>query len=679
MKTKSFFILLVACCLTVNCIFVKRDNPYDPDGTNYDKRKANHAPEFWFTVPSDTTNTQADSSITVRWDYKDEDNDECFVDLYYSKNTDIDSIKLITEGIKAIDKAYKWNCIDVPEGSYYLYAEIDDQVSAIKKKSIQKEIMLKEISKIKLLTNINKVGKKHKKMVLVGVFSKGKVEISHNASFSISFLNPPKDGSYGSEIFPIIWEFSNPDSIKDVKVDFYYDTDKDDTDMTLIAEGIEASTELYNWDCDSIPNGAYYIYAYVYDEGSIMKGQSRRLAMKRPHKKLSNFNRIRITPKSRLSIVGDSEREFTTYSDSTVTILHPKWDFKVDPGEKIIGSPLLSEINKRLYIFTQSSSGFIYVFNRGSRQREARIPVNGVLLEPCYPCIDQSGALFVSTRDKGLVRYDSDLSESWTTKDVCTTNPTMHNDMIYLGTLEGSKAFRKDGTLVSTISTTLKGKFQPSIIAITDRSHYIFFPHNEKLLVATNIDDRITVLHVGDIGCSWEKTTSVRSDYGSYAIPGDDSYFYVYDCFPGDRTRQVRISDDNSTSYFAFGIPIIMNRYIYVGDRSAKKLLEINPFNSYKATEKMDFGEGATDIESWVISTNDEHAYIVLDLGFVIESSDSDHNVWITPSMVMFQPSVMDREIFISLEKRIVVYDVKTQGKWPMFQYNNERTGDCLR
>ena len=85
------------------------------------------APQIAVTAPS-ANGAQADQSFTITWTDDDPDSD-AVIALYYDIDDSGQDGVLIASNISEDDEtdSYRWNCSAVPEGSYYLYAKIEDQ------------------------------------------------------------------------------------------------------------------------------------------------------------------------------------------------------------------------------------------------------------------------------------------------------------------------------------------------------------------------------------------------------------------------------------------------------------------------------------------------------------------------------------------------------------------------
>ena len=94
--------------------------------------------------------------------------------------------------------------------------------------------------------------------------SSGQIEDGHRAP-TITVTAPSKQGTEADRSFTITWTDSDPDS--DALITIYYDTDDSGNDGMVITSGIseDDDADSFIWDCASVPEGNYYIFASIED------------------------------------------------------------------------------------------------------------------------------------------------------------------------------------------------------------------------------------------------------------------------------------------------------------------------------------------------------------------------------------------------------------------------------
>ncbi|MCG8688893.1 MAG: chitobiase/beta-hexosaminidase C-terminal domain-containing protein [Desulfobacterales bacterium] len=87
----------------------------------------------------------------------------------------------------------------------------------------------------------------------------------------IEITQPFESVATNSSTLDIQWTDEDPDS--SAVIALYYDTDAQGEDGILIAENLqedeEGDQDTFTWDISGLSDGTYYIYAQIYDEGSI--------------------------------------------------------------------------------------------------------------------------------------------------------------------------------------------------------------------------------------------------------------------------------------------------------------------------------------------------------------------------------------------------------------------------
>ncbi len=173
----------------------------------------------------------AGEQYTIVWSAEDQDDDTLSIDLYFDTDTDpANGLVLIALDLPN-SGYYEWDCSEVGEGDYYIYAVADDNNGS-----------------------------------QVGAYSLETVTISH-------FPHPTE--SHLPEIlitmekaddhrYSIDWEASDEDG-EALTVNLYYDQDKAPTNgwtPLLLGQAAEGS---FLWEVSSLPAGIYYVAATVED------------------------------------------------------------------------------------------------------------------------------------------------------------------------------------------------------------------------------------------------------------------------------------------------------------------------------------------------------------------------------------------------------------------------------
>jgi len=179
----------------------------------------------------------ADSSYTVTWTAQG--GTGSLVDLFYDDDTQPGGLVDIASGLSN-SGSYDWNTVAVPEGSYYVYAIIYDPSCG----APDPEAPLTDAS--------------------ASDYSDGPLTIAHSYFF-INVIAPPPWGAQAEDEYTIQWAAESPSGST---VDLAYDTDTDPSSgLVQITTGLSWNDFEYVWNCSSIPEGEYYIYALL-DDGA---------------------------------------------------------------------------------------------------------------------------------------------------------------------------------------------------------------------------------------------------------------------------------------------------------------------------------------------------------------------------------------------------------------------------
>lgn len=193
----------------------------------------NTAPDIVVLEP-DGADDKADSSFFITWwDYDPDDN--AVISLFYdSDNQDLDGTKIVDALSEDSDiNEFHWQTFSIPNGSYYIYAKIEDTKNAP-----------------------------------VYNYSVGPLNITHpthNIPPWLSLDEPDGLEDEADLTYEIKWTDSDPDD--NAEITLYYNT------VNLMSDGFEIIKGLreddgansYVWDTSEIPAGKYYIYAMIND------------------------------------------------------------------------------------------------------------------------------------------------------------------------------------------------------------------------------------------------------------------------------------------------------------------------------------------------------------------------------------------------------------------------------
>ncbi len=186
---------------------------------------------FTFTAPPPSGAT-ADDSYTLAWDT--DAPPSASVSLYYSTTTSPGgTLVLIAQGV-ANTGSFLWNCSSVPDGTYYILGVVWDA-------SRGRPVPGKGSGQ---------------------AWSEGTLTVDHDP-YSMEVTAPPAGGATADSSYTIGWDaVGGPSSV----VDLFYDDDLDPATMYPIASGL-ANSGSYDWNTATVADGAYYVYAVIYDPG----------------------------------------------------------------------------------------------------------------------------------------------------------------------------------------------------------------------------------------------------------------------------------------------------------------------------------------------------------------------------------------------------------------------------
>ncbi|SPD74472.1 exported hypothetical protein [uncultured Desulfobacterium sp.] len=206
-----------------------------PGGTAIDgvTVTVNKAPSVNMLSPSGD-NDPSNGSFTIKWsDYDPDDN--ATISLYYDTDNTGQDGTLIVSGLKEDpdgtgNDEYVWDASQMADGSYYIYAVIDDG-----------------------------------KGTPVVDYSDGVVNVTRSPSIKV--IQPDGANDYANSSFIIKWTDADLDD--NGMISLYYDTDNSGEEGILIASDLmedpDEVSDTYEWNTAGISAGQYYIYAVLAD------------------------------------------------------------------------------------------------------------------------------------------------------------------------------------------------------------------------------------------------------------------------------------------------------------------------------------------------------------------------------------------------------------------------------
>jgi hypothetical protein len=182
-----------------------------------------HSAGYTFSITAPPAGgATADTLYQIAWDT--DAPDSCELDLYYSADTTGAEFFQIA-GHTPNDGFFDWDCRDAAEGDWYVFGVLRADADTLYD------------------------------------FSDGMLTIQHDTSFTMEVTAPPAGGAFADTTYTIEWTATG---VSGSVVDIFYDIDTDPTNMTQIDHDLE-NTGSYIWDTSLIPDGGYYIYAFIHD------------------------------------------------------------------------------------------------------------------------------------------------------------------------------------------------------------------------------------------------------------------------------------------------------------------------------------------------------------------------------------------------------------------------------
>ncbi len=202
----------------------------------------NHGAEPWITVEKPSSQgDEADNFYTIEW--SSEAPQGATVTLWYDVDTDPSyGLFPIANGVYN-DGYFTWDCSGVPEGSYYVYAQLmspSDSGRAFAR-------VLRTLSRGTLASD----------------YSDGTLTISHDLQYSITVTAPPASGAQADQSYLVEWESDGPPS---AELSLFYAADTTGAPLYPVASGVMNSGE-HLWDTSMVPEGSWFIFAAFTSRG----------------------------------------------------------------------------------------------------------------------------------------------------------------------------------------------------------------------------------------------------------------------------------------------------------------------------------------------------------------------------------------------------------------------------
>ena len=199
-------------------------------------------PDFYITRPPEA-GAEADNIYTIQWESTAPLNST--VDLFYDTDQAASSGLVEIETGIFDDGYYSWDCSSVPEGTYYIYGILTTPGSDGDSRSL-----------IRLMRDDSKA--------TVTDYSNGTITITHTAEYSIEITEPPASGASADQSFQIVWTTDAPST---ETMDLYYSADTTGSELYPIATLEPPAGTSFNWDCSSVEEGSWYIFAALGSRG----------------------------------------------------------------------------------------------------------------------------------------------------------------------------------------------------------------------------------------------------------------------------------------------------------------------------------------------------------------------------------------------------------------------------
>jgi hypothetical protein len=195
-----------------------------------------HVPNPWITVEKPpAAGETANNTYTIEW--SSEAPTGATVTLWYDTDTNpSDGLIAITTGL-GNDGYFTWECSDIPEGQYYIYAQL---MSATDSRS-----------------TVARLAAMVARDVLASSYSQGTLTITHDIPWNITVVTPPAEGATADNSYQIDWTSDAPPINT---LDIYYASDTTGATLYPVASGV-ANSGTHLWNTEMVPDGSWYVYA----------------------------------------------------------------------------------------------------------------------------------------------------------------------------------------------------------------------------------------------------------------------------------------------------------------------------------------------------------------------------------------------------------------------------------
>ena len=200
-------------------------------------------PDFYITKPP-AAGAEADNFYTIQWESTAPLNST--VDLYYDTDQNPSSGLIEIETGIFDDGYFSWDCSGIPEGTYYIYGVLE---TPGKEGNTARNLL--ETLHLQPLTTVTD-------------YSEGTITIAHTGNYSIEVTQPPAEGASADQSFQIQWDTDAPSS---EPVTLFYSADTSGSELFPLASLEPPVGTVYNWNCSSVEEGSWWVYAVLGSRG----------------------------------------------------------------------------------------------------------------------------------------------------------------------------------------------------------------------------------------------------------------------------------------------------------------------------------------------------------------------------------------------------------------------------
>jgi hypothetical protein len=196
-----------------------------------------HSEDWWIQVDKPPAQgATADNTYTIEW--SSEAPAGATVTLWYDTDTNPASgLVPIASGVFN-DGFFTWDCSGVPEGEYYIYAQLMAPPDS------RRGMVADIVSRLS-------------RTVLAESYSEGTLTISHDIPWNITVTAPPEGGAVADESYLVEWASDAP---SEAILDLFYAADTTGAPLYPVAFGV-TNTGSHLWNTQFVPEGDWYVYA----------------------------------------------------------------------------------------------------------------------------------------------------------------------------------------------------------------------------------------------------------------------------------------------------------------------------------------------------------------------------------------------------------------------------------